>query len=101
MLHHDPAAPRVVERRPVLDPPDGRPGRAGGLAGQDGDGVDGQRLVGRTHGDDGRRLVLDGRHLQVGLGHGGAGHAQRGADVEAAVLLTDALSTCVENGNRD
>ena len=43
---------------------------------QYGYGVDGKCLVGRSDGDDGWRLVFNGGHVQVGLGHGGAHHTQ-------------------------
>ena len=69
-LNRDGAGSRLSDWSSVLEPADGRLGVARGLARQDGDGVDGQGLVGRTHGYDWRRLVFDGGHLQVGLGHG-------------------------------
>ena len=65
---HDPAG--VVSRRPAeerparLEPADLRLGVARGLAGQHGDRVHRQRLVGRPDRDDRRRLVVQGSHLK-------------------------------------
>ena len=64
-LDHDPAG--VVgrpERPAALEPADGRLGVARGLARQHGDRVHRQRLVGRADRNDGRRLVIQSRHLK-------------------------------------
>ena len=65
-LDHDPAGVvRSAEERPArLEPADLRLGVARGLAGQHGDRVHRQRLVGRPDRDDRRRLVVQGSHLK-------------------------------------
>ena len=76
-LHHDPAASGPIKGDPLLDPTDGRAGGTSGLtkkqksakysakiikliisylARKNSNGVHGECLVGRAHGDDRRRL---------------------------------------------
>ena len=73
----------------ILHPADSGGGGARGLAGQYGQGVDWQGLVSRANCDDGRRLVVHGRHLQVGLSGDGARHAEGGADEESLIFHPD------------
>ena len=91
LLNRDGAGSRLSYGSSILEPADGWLGMTRGLARKNGDGVDGQGLVGRAHGNDRRWLVFDGCHLQVGLGHGRSGDAERRADVEPVVLFTDTL----------
>ena len=75
----------------ILHPGDNRRGLAAGLAGQDGEGVDRQGLVGRAHSDDWWRLVAHGGHFQVRLSRQRTRHRECRADKEAFILQTDAL----------
>lgn len=59
------AAVGAVQRAAVLVPLDARRGRAAGLAGEGGDRVQGQRLVGGADLDQRGRHVLHRRHLQT------------------------------------
>ena len=76
----------------ILHPADSGGGGAGGLTGQDSQGVNWEGLVGRPHLDDGRRLVGHRCHLQVGLRGDGAGHAEGGADEESLIFHPDTLT---------